>query len=343
VTISIPAHRTDLVWLKDALNDELMLLDHRLRYLDVELQVRRLESVITDARRSVDVLAGISPESPELVYWCGFIARGTAALFSLARRPERVRWGLLGKDRTLVGAPTSRSLQSPFWLTGFWLAWASRDAASLELLVQAPAELIAADEAFDRPVVQLMQAAMTGSPAIGDLLVEALELADPDLLRRTDQDWLLDILTPVFECLYPLIEHDEARFTAALTKLLDLRREYFEAGRAKGMDSVQHLSEEGVGLVAWAKALGFDVPVASPYLPPALVDVEPSEVAACPECATPSAQGDLECHACAHPLGDDALRFDFDEWLGLDRDECCQCGYRYPPIAPKCPVCFHRR
>ncbi len=343
MTISVPAHQADLARLKAALDDELMLLDHTRRYLDDALEARHLEAAITDARSSVDVLARVSPDAPELVYWCGFIARGTAALLSVARRPERVHWRLLGKERALGGEPGSLSLQSGFWLTGFWLAWASRDAPSLELLLQVPADLIAADEAFDRPVVHLMQAAMTGSPDTGDRLIDALEHADPDRLLRTDPDWLLDILVPVLECLYPVVDHDEERFTAALVKMLELRREYFAAGRAKGMDSVQFLSEEGAGLVAWAKALGFDVPVDSPYLPRALVDREPAEVTACPECATPSDEGATECPACARVIADDVLRFDFDEWLGLDRDACPLCGYRYPVIVRKCPVCLHRR
>ncbi|MCK0509707.1 immunity 49 family protein [Aromatoleum buckelii] len=339
----VTAHDVNLAQLSATLDDERELLEHKRRYLDAALSVRLLHSALTDARRSVDVIARLSPDSPELPEWCGFIARATAALFTFARRPERAQWRLLDIDRTLSDEVRRESLQASSWLTGFWLAWASRDACSLALLTQVPAALLAADEAFDRPLVQALQGAMTRAAATGERLIEALALADPERVQRTDRDWLLDILVPVFECLTPLIDHDEGRFTAALVKLLELRRDHFSRGRAKGMEGVQHLSEEGVGLVAWSKALGFDVPVASPYLPEALLGLEPPEVVACARCATPAGDGEHACHACGHVAADDELRFGFDEWLGLDRDDCPYCAHPYPLIARTCPVCLAER
>ncbi len=339
----VTAHDVNLAQLGATLDDERELLEHKRRYLDAAVSVRLLHSAMTDARRSVDVIARLAPDSRELPEWCGFIARATAALFTFARRPERAQWRLLDIDRTLSEEVRRESLQASTWLTGFWLAWASRDACSLALLTQVPATLIVEDEAFERPLVQALQGATSRSPATGERLVEALDLADPDRVRRTDRDWLLDILVPVFECLTPLIDHEEGRFTAALVKLLELRRDYFSGGRVQGMDSVQHLSEEGTGLVAWAKALGFDVLVASPYLPQALVDLEPPEVVACAMCATPAGDGERECHACGHLSADDELRFEFDEWLALDRDACRDCSHPFPLVAGTCPVCLAAR
>jgi hypothetical protein len=340
----VSAHDADLQRAKTSLNENRQQVALIQRDLDADgLQPKHLFSSTLTVRGAADRLALVHPDSRELVEWCGFIARATAALFTYARRPERDRWRLLGVERTLSGKVPADALDDRAWVTGFWLAWATRDAHSLALLTHVPVSTVVESDTFDRPVVDALQRALMQPAESGDRLIKALELADPDRVRRADPDWVLDILVPSLECVVRLLEHDERRFADALVKLLTIRREHFATGRAKGEDSVQHLSEEGVGLVAWAKTLGFTLDVESPYLPAALIGLAPPGVVVCPDCLTPLGDGEQPCDACGRAMKDDELRFDFDEWLSLDRDGCRSCGYCYPVIGKRCPVCLTPR
>ena len=161
-------------------------------------------------------------------------------------------------------------------------------------------------------------------------------------MRRTDVDWLLNIFVPAAEALLRLISREEKAFVDALVKLLDLRREYLSRP-PKGLVTLQHVSVEGLGLVAWARTQGFAVPVESPYLPPALTDVTPRELVACAACLTPLESSPSPCPACGREPTDDELRFELGEWLSLDRDPCRTCTHGYPLVAQTCPVCLTPR
>lgn len=338
--IQAPAHDFDLPFTRTLLEEARARMETYPQRLDLELRTKHLDSSSRSARSYLDLFVRIEPSSPDLVRWGRFVAEAKAALFTFARRPERDRWRLLEAERTLREPPPTDALYLRNWLPGFWLALATRDARSLALLVQVPPTLMPQWEPFDRPLLQALQGLITGDPQSGAMLVRALDAVDPEKVTRTGSDYVLDILAPIFECLVPLADRDEGRFAQGLGKLLELRREHFAKGRGEGEDGEQHLSLEGVGLAAWAKALGFEVAVQSPYLPSALLEVEEPDFEACPDCATPASGS---CPACGRAIGDDSLEFDLGGWLALDRDGCHSCGHRFPVLARTCPVCLTLR
>ena len=337
--IQAPAHDFDLPFTRTLLKEARARMETYPQGLDVELRTTHLDSSSRSARRYLDLLSRIEPGSTDLVRWGRFVAEAKAALFTFARRPERNRWLLLDVEHTLREPPPTDALYLRNWLPGFWHALATRDARSLALLVQVPPTLMPPWEPFDRPLLQALQGLITRDPQTGALLVQALEAVDPEKTTRTRSDFLLDILAPIFECLGPLADRDQARFAQGLTKLLGLRRKHFASG-GEGEEGEQHLSLEGVGLTAWAKALGFEVAVRSPYLPSALLEVEEPDFEVCPDCATPASGS---CPACGRAIGDDCLEFDLGGWLALDRDGCHSCGHRFPVLARTCPVCLTLR
>jgi len=310
------------------------------RNLDIDLKTHHLDASSRAARDGIDAMARVGADAAELLGWARFAARAKAALFTFARRPERSQFWLLDAWRSLHVEPGPEALQASEWRTGFWLAWATRDAHALALLLLVPPELVEEWEPFDRPLVRALQALATRSPDTGALLVAALELTDPELVNRTSPDWVLDILAPVFECLLPLADRDEAGFRSGVTKLLELRREHFAKGRGKGEEDVQNLSEEAAGLLAWASAVGMDVEVRCPYVPEALAAPPAPAFEACSACATPLGEGAERCSACGQEAADRQLHFDLGGWLALERAACPSCACRYPVIVKRCPRCL---
>lgn len=334
--ISVPAHPVDLERLRQLAPDLHGRLD-MLRTRVPELKPFHLANQISGVRHDVDLLVRAEPEWPELVTWAKFLARGTAAMFTYARRRERDRWRLLDGDQRLVGDVPADFLRSGYWLSGFWFAFATFDAESLALLAQGPADEIAEWEAYDRPLVGAYQSLFARAPGTGDRILEALRLADPDKVTRTDPDSVLDIVVPEIECLVALADRDAARFEAAVRKKLELARDYHIRNHRDGTGGAGNLSGDALGLLAWARALGIDVEVDSPYVPRTLLALPMPDVTACPRCATPA---EADCHGCGYVLHDDALSFGFAEWLALDRDACGSCGHRFPVLAKTCPVCL---
>lgn len=92
--------------------------------------------------------------------------------------------------------------------------------------------------------------------------MQALELADPDKVTRTDRGWVLDFLVSMIACLVPVADRDPMAFESALSKLLELRRESLIRKRANGASgAAENISVPALGLVAWARTLGMQVEV----------------------------------------------------------------------------------
>lgn len=271
--ISVPAHDVDLARIRELLPDQDLVLEDLEKDRPVEVRVEQLASSANRARGGLDLFVRGNPDWPRLVHWIRFVARARTALFTFACRPERDRWSLFGGEHRLVGNVRPSDLDGASWCSAFWLAFAVRDAESLALLTQYPARQISEGEAFERPMVQALQSLFARATDTGANLVKALELADPANVTRTHPDAILYLIAPIFECLVPIADRDAARFQSALEKLLRLRREYYSKSPHDGTNGDENLSEAAAGLVAWARASGFDVDVECPYVPRQLIDL----------------------------------------------------------------------
>jgi len=202
--------------------------------------------------------------------------------------------------------------------------------------VQTPVAIVEPWESYDRPFVSALQALFTADPRTGQLLVAALELADPDKVTRTNPDWILDGVVPQFDCLVAIADRDAGRFARALTKLLELRRDHYERGDPRSAQSNDRVSDQALGLVGWARTVGIDVDVDSPYTPRALLDVPEPIVTACAACLTPLSN---VCRGCGESMQRGTRTLEFRTWYELPRLACASCGHRFPTEASTCPVC----
>jgi len=202
--------------------------------------------------------------------------------------------------------------------------------------VQTPVAIVEPWESYDRPFVSALQALFTADPRTGQMLVSALELADPEKVTRTNPDWILDGVVPQFDCLVAIADRDGDRFARALTKLLLLRREHYERDDPRSAQSNDRVSGEALGLVAWARTVGIHVDVDCPYTPRALLDVPEPIVTACAACLTPLS---TVCRGCGQSEQNGMRTLAFREWFGVARAPCASCGYRFPNEASTCPVC----
>lgn len=334
--IEVARHPIDLERVTELANEDRKEMQVSRDLFPTEPTATNLEGTIRGLRWAIDRIGATDPTATELVEAGHFVALGQAALFTWARRPERNTWNLLGRDRRLKGSPDQEDRKASKWREGFWLAWTTFDAEALALLVQVPIDVVEPWEAFDRPFVAVLQALFSRDPRTGALLVQALELADPDKVTRTNPDWILDGVVPQFECLIALAAGDHENFGAALVRLLELRRQHYARNDPRSDGSMSLVSEEALGLAAWARTLGLDVEIDSPYMPRALFELEPPAVKACAACLTPFSD---ECQGCGRATISGSRTLGFQAWYDLPRASCARCGHRFPSEASTCPVC----
>jgi hypothetical protein len=294
--------------------------------------------MLREVRQLADLVAAVDPESSELPGLARRIARYASAHFTLGRRADSATFVIGEAPCTLQSEVAPSDLRAGTWLCGFFFAWASRDSESLALLSQFPTERFSDADAYRPELVRALVGALFNDPDTGDHLVHGMELADPERVKETSPLWLLDFHVPVFENTVPLLDRDEAAFERTLSKALNLRRSFFEKRGQPDPESGEFIATEPLGLACWARTLGMEVRVRSPYLPPSLLDLEAPEVVACPRCFTARGPQPVPCPACNAP-GDDLLEFAFDAYWRLDRDPCDQCRHWFPIMAQRCPVC----
>lgn len=140
--VSVPGHPIDLRSIRNhdlpREREQIAELHHWDIEQGAEFKAEHLGGQVHGAYRAVDLFTAGDPDGVELISRARFLTRGSAALFTYLRRPERDRWRLRGLERVVVGTVPEMHRSCSAWLDAFWLAFALRDACSLALLLQTP-------------------------------------------------------------------------------------------------------------------------------------------------------------------------------------------------------------
>ncbi|WP_457028300.1 immunity 49 family protein [Kitasatospora sp. P5_F3] len=115
--------------------------------------------------------------------------------------------------------------------------------------------------------VGALQAYRRQGPQLIERLSEAIEGADPDVVRVADHEVLLKLLCPPIAAFHQLVQRDGKKFNAALARGLELHREYWTADEDRVEDSNGLVALSLLGIACLAHDSGLTVEVESDYLP----------------------------------------------------------------------------
>jgi hypothetical protein len=196
-----------------------------------------LGSLYIDAR--IDLV--LDPEAENLGTWESWV--GTMqmhhAMFVLTTNPEGapVEFMVNHKIRKTTAIGPNYCANASNWLNAFALAVTCRDEKRWLELCEIPVEFLRecgeSDGAQYDPYVYhwiaALQAFMVNRSELGDELVAAFELSDPEVIRFGSEEAVNKIIFPPMKVFLNLVENEPDNFNAALAQGLELWRDYFTA------------------------------------------------------------------------------------------------------------------
>lgn len=160
-------------------------------------------------------------------------------------------------------------------------AMIARDAASIEALARLDARSLQTPgttiDAYVTTFVEFLQALLTGSPAAGEKIVQAMAETDPAKLRTGTSDYALYIAVGEIDSFYGLSIPDDAALNEKLATALINHRKYYEhvevtRGRSQRNDPRGLIALGPLAAASFGHDRGRSITVRSDYLPVGLVD-----------------------------------------------------------------------
>ena len=230
----------------------------------------------SNAEARAAYLMVLEPASPEVCPLLRLGAQASAALFAGAmsnapRVTVRLGPGPAVSVPARVGSDLHNARQ---WRRGFFLAAASRDRDSLDVLARVPTALLRrsttrADE-FVFAFADALRAHRAGDAEAPARLLAALKATEPGRYEIAGGDYVLDIAVFQMELLYQLLREDAGAFNAVLARAVRGHRRYWSAGdRAADPDGL--VAWPLVALASMAHDAGMRIEVDSDYVPLDLV------------------------------------------------------------------------
>ncbi|HEX4454741.1 MAG TPA: immunity 49 family protein [Kofleriaceae bacterium] len=268
----IAHHPNDPVDLADLIGGDRRHLAHSDEIMIGQAEPRPLASSIMNSLWIAGGLAVIEPSSAELCAALRSVAARSAGLFRLMVEMPGEYPIPLGDGRRAIlpniGVTGDTSVDR--WLTGFYAACVVRDEAALLRFATTPvADLRRSTTRADNCMflwVEVLQSWQTSAPETAAKLRAALEATDPARLQISDSNYILNILVPVMQLLFRVIEGDAAAFDDALQFAVERHKKYW--GSAKHHNDPEGFIALGpLAMMSLARDAGIAVDPASDYLP----------------------------------------------------------------------------
>ncbi len=238
---------------------------------------RRLNQLGMTARAYAGYLVIADPQAPELCRALQLGAEAYAAIMQLAAPSpaSSVEVPLDGQPVRLAVADVSDVANASNWLAGFYLAAIRRDQSILDRLSDTPLEILRRSSTRVDEYFYLYVGALQGffkhEPDTSTRLLAALKATDPAQVHVGSVDYALDIIVPEMEILYRYLLRDAEGFNQALTRALELHRQYWSKGADRKIYPDGFLALGPTALAGFASDAGLPVEVESDYLPMRLV------------------------------------------------------------------------
>ena len=209
------------------------------------------------------------------------------AMFIMSRntRETHLQFLIYHKVRHTKGIGPFYAANASNWLDAFFLTCVCRDVQRRKELCEIPVEFLkecgesqgTEYNPFVYYWVSALQALVLNRPGLGEDLLTAMELSDPDRADFGDADSLNMITFPQLNTLLRLAEGDKDKFNQALAEGIGLYREYWtsDEDRIKMITSTIPLGLLALACIAHDSshyAPNFTLEVESGYLPKYLVN-----------------------------------------------------------------------
>ena len=155
------------------------------------------------------------------------------------------------------------------WLEGYFINAIIGDVDRLNSLADIPIDVFKGSSTvsprYAHAFVSVLQAYWRSQPNVSKLLIEALELTDPERPDILKIDWTLNIDVPLLELLFRLTA-GESDFGAAAGRALENHKSYWKS-TAKSRNNPEGFASLGIsGLCKLAAGQGLTIDVSSDYL-----------------------------------------------------------------------------
>ncbi len=230
-----------------------------------------LSIVLSAARSYAGYLAAADGNTAEINRALRIGAQAAAAMFALAARDGEVEFPLGTHQEKLAATGSTDATHPGNWRTGWWLAHIVRDQAAIDTLAATPIEVLRGSSSralyeCQYLFIEALQGFRKLSPAWSSQLQMALDATDPEQVKLSDEDFVLNILVPEMQMLFRLALGEFAPFGDALLFAIERHKKYWSKGKRK---------EDPDGYLALGP-LG--APVNSPWIKACMVEIEGPQV-----------------------------------------------------------------
>jgi hypothetical protein len=216
----------------------------------------------------------VDPRSPEVPRALRLAAQASAALFAAASahtKPVVIRLGV-GEPVKYQSLVDESILTAGRWLAGFFLSLLCRDSGSLDMLCDAPTELVRRCSTtfpeYKYMLVDALKSFWRPDGDSGDRLVEVIEATDPELFGdhsdRAFVRYAEAIDVPLIR-LVLLCHEKEGDFSKTLAMALKQHKKYWSGKNSNNREGFVALNLTGISALAHDRGLPVDVE--SDYLP----------------------------------------------------------------------------
>ena len=274
---SIKHHAKDVADLADLAAGERKLMASGIEIMTAKSETRPLALNIKNSLWIAGAVTAIEPTSDELCSALRGVAAKSAGLFRLMIEMPGEYPIPLGDGRRAIlhniGVTSETHVET--WHKGFYAACVVRDEAALEQLARVPvADLRRSQTRADDCMffwVEVLQSWHKQTSGTVAKLQEALEATDPDRLKLSDDNYVLNILVPCLQLMLRLIEGQAAPFNEALHWALERHKKYWGSAKNK-TDPEGFLALGPLACASLAHDAGITIEVESDYLPRRVVE-----------------------------------------------------------------------
>jgi hypothetical protein len=202
-------------------------------------------------------------------------AQASATIFALGAGRGDVEFSLGDRHAKLPATGPTDATHVGNWRVGWWLAHIVRDRAAIDRLADTPIEVLRQSSTRGDECQYLFVEALQGfeqrTPDWSTKLQAAVDATDPERVRLSDEEFVLNVLVPEMQMLFRLALGEIAPFTDALAFALERYKKYWsKASRKRDPDGFLALGPLAISSVAFDA--GMPVEVASDYAPRNLIE-----------------------------------------------------------------------
>lgn len=234
-----------------------------------------LSIVLSTARSYAGYLCASNANQAELCRALRIGAQAAAAIFALGSGKGDIEFTLGDQHAKLAATGSTDATHPGNWRTGWWLAHIVDDRAAIDMLAATPIDVLrrssSRTDECQYLFVEALQGFQTNASNWSNKLQAALDATDPENVKLSDEDFVLNILVPEMQMLFRVALGEIAPFETALEFALERHKKYWSKGKRK-QDPDGFLALGPLAISSVAFDAGIPVKIQSEYIDRALLE-----------------------------------------------------------------------